>query len=69
MERAVELRMRSEIAAGKMLRDMAARGERAVRKNMKSQRATSKLAGLGVTNAVEPVSSTSLRRSQLPAAC
>ena len=46
---ATEIRMRAERRAGELLRDMATRGERAVRKNMKSQGATSKLADLGVT--------------------
>jgi hypothetical protein len=41
--------MRAEIRAGELLAEMAAKGERAVRKNMKSQAATSKLADLGIT--------------------
>jgi hypothetical protein len=46
---ATEIRMRAERRAGEMLVEMAMRGERAVRKNMKSQPATSKLADLGVS--------------------
>jgi N6-adenosine-specific RNA methylase IME4 len=46
---ATEIRMRAERRAGELLIDMAERGERAVRKNMKSQPATSKLADLGLT--------------------
>ena len=49
ISQATEIRMRAERRAGELLRDMATRGERAVRKNMKSQGATSKLADLGVT--------------------
>ena len=45
---ATEIRMRAERRAGELLRDMAERGERAVRKNMKSQPATSKLSDLGI---------------------
>src|SRR6476660_2537054 len=40
---ATEIRMRAERRAGKLLIEMAEKGERAVRKNMKSQPATSKL--------------------------
>ena len=40
--------MRAERRAGELLSEMAERGERAVRKNMKSQPATSKLADLGI---------------------
>jgi N6-adenosine-specific RNA methylase IME4 len=46
---ATEIRMRAERRAGELLIEMAERGERAVRKNMKSQAATSKLADLGLT--------------------
>jgi N6-adenosine-specific RNA methylase IME4 len=46
---ATEIRMRAERRAGELLREMADNGERAVRKNMKSQRTTSKLADIGVT--------------------
>ena len=45
---ATEIRMRAERRAGELLRDMAERGERAIRKNMKSQPATSKLSDLGI---------------------
>jgi hypothetical protein len=41
--------LRAEIKAGELLAEMADKGERAVRKNMKSQRATSKLSDLGVS--------------------
>jgi hypothetical protein len=41
--KATDIRMRAERKAGELLREMAERGERAVRKNMKSQPATSKL--------------------------
>ena len=44
---ATEIRMRAEIRAGELLAEMADRGERAIRKNMKSQGATSKLSDLG----------------------
>jgi hypothetical protein len=40
--------------AGELLAQMAERGERAVRKNMKSQAATSKLSDLGVTKKQPP---------------
>ena len=46
---ATEIRTRAERRAGELLRDMAQAGERAVRKNMKSQPATSKLSDLGIT--------------------
>jgi N6-adenosine-specific RNA methylase IME4 len=46
---ATEIRMRAVRRAGELLIAMAKRGERAVRKNMKSQPATSKLADLGVS--------------------
>lgn len=46
---ATEIRLRSEIRAGELLQNMAKTGERAVRKNMKSQPVTSKLADLGVS--------------------
>ena len=49
IEHATEIRMLAEIKAGELLREMAQAGERAVRKNMKSQPATSKLADLGIT--------------------
>jgi hypothetical protein len=49
IEHATEIRMRAEIRAGEMLAVMAKNGERAVRKNMKSQPATSKLSDLGVS--------------------
>jgi hypothetical protein len=41
--------LRAQIRAGELLREMAQKGERAVRKNMKSQPATSKLSDLGVS--------------------
>jgi hypothetical protein len=44
-----EFHFRERRRAGELLREMAERGERAVRKNMKSQPATSKLSDLGVT--------------------
>jgi hypothetical protein len=46
---ATDIRMRAEIRAGELLAEMANKGERAVRKNMQSQQATSKLSDLGVT--------------------
>ena len=46
--------MRAERRAGELLRDMAERGERAVRKNMKSQPATSKLSDLGINKTKSP---------------
>lgn len=46
---ATDIRMRAERRAGELLIDMAKRGDRAVRKNMKSQPATSKLSDLGIT--------------------
>jgi len=46
---ATDIRMRAERRAGELLTEMAKRGERVVRKNMKSQPATSKLSDLGVT--------------------
>jgi N6-adenosine-specific RNA methylase IME4 len=49
IENATDIRLRAEIRAGELLAEMAKRGERAVRKNMKSQPATSKLSDLGVT--------------------
>jgi N6-adenosine-specific RNA methylase IME4 len=48
IDHATEIRMRAEIRAGELLAEMAERGERAVRKNMKSQPATSKLSDLGI---------------------
>lgn len=45
---ATEIRLRAERRAGVILAAMAKRGERAIRKNMKSQLATSKLRDLGV---------------------
>ena len=51
---ATEIRMRAERRAGELLRDMAERGERAVRKNMKSQPATSKLSDLGINKTQSP---------------
>jgi poly-D-alanine transfer protein DltD len=47
--KATEIRMRAERRAGDLLAQMAKQGQRAVRKNMKSQPATSKLSDLGVT--------------------
>jgi N6-adenosine-specific RNA methylase IME4 len=49
IKQATEIRMRAERRAGELLIDMARNGERAVRKNMKSQAATSKLSDLGIT--------------------
>jgi N6-adenosine-specific RNA methylase IME4 len=49
IQHATEIRMRAERRAGELLIEMAKRGERAIRKNMKSQAATSKLSDLGVT--------------------
>jgi N6-adenosine-specific RNA methylase IME4 len=46
---ATEIRMRAERRAGELLIEMAGRGERAIRKNMKSQRATSKLSDFKIT--------------------
>jgi N6-adenosine-specific RNA methylase IME4 len=46
---ATDIRKRAERRAGEILREMAKTGERAVRKNMKSQPATSKLSDLGIT--------------------
>jgi hypothetical protein len=48
IDQATEIRLRAERRAGELLRDMADRGERAVRKNMKSQPATSKLSDLNI---------------------
>jgi hypothetical protein len=48
IDQATEIRLRAERRAGELLRDMADRGERAVRKNMKSQPATSKLSDLDI---------------------
>lgn len=49
IQHATEIRMRAERRAGELLIVMAKRGERAIRKNMKSQPATSKLSDLGVS--------------------
>jgi hypothetical protein len=49
VDQATEIRLRAERRAGELLREMADRGERAVRKNMKSQPATSTLFDLGVS--------------------
>jgi hypothetical protein len=49
LDMATEIRLLAERRCGALLRDMAASGERAVRKNMKSQATTSKLSDLGVT--------------------
>jgi hypothetical protein len=48
IDQATEIRLRAERRAGELLKDMAANGERAVRKNMKSQPATSKLSDLDI---------------------
>jgi hypothetical protein len=48
IDQATEIRLRAERRAGELLRDLADRGERAVRKNMKSQPATSKLSDLDI---------------------
>jgi hypothetical protein len=48
IDHATEIRLRAERRAGELLRDMAQAGERAVRKNMKSQPATSKLSDLNI---------------------
>jgi hypothetical protein len=48
VDQATEIRLRAERRAGELLREMADRGERAVRKNMKSQPATSTLSDLGI---------------------
>ena len=48
IDQATEIRLRAERRAGELLRDMAQAGERAVRKNMKSQPATSKLSDLDI---------------------
>jgi hypothetical protein len=48
IDQATEIRLRAERRAGELLKDMAAAGERAVRKNMKSQAATSKLRDLNI---------------------
>src|SRR5262249_37349047 len=47
--RATEIRMRAERRAGELLIEMANKGQRAVRKNMKSQPATSKLADFKIS--------------------
>ena len=62
---ATDIRMRAERRAGELLSEMAERGERAVRKNMKSQPATSKLADLGIN---KTQSSRWQRLAALPAA-
>jgi N6-adenosine-specific RNA methylase IME4 len=49
IDRATDIRLRAEIRAGELLAEMADTGARAVRKNMKSQPATSKLADLDIT--------------------
>jgi hypothetical protein len=48
IDQATEIRLRAERRAGELLKDMAQAGERAVRKNMKSQPATSKLSDLNI---------------------
>jgi hypothetical protein len=48
IDQAIEIRLRAERRAGELLKDMAQTGERAVRKNMKSQPATSKLSDLNI---------------------
>jgi hypothetical protein len=48
IDQATEIRLRAERRAGELLRDMAQAGDRAVRKNMKSQPATSKLSDLNI---------------------
>jgi len=48
IDQATEIRLRAERRAGQLLKDMAQAGERAVRKNMKSQAATSKLSDLDI---------------------
>jgi hypothetical protein len=48
IDRATEIRLRAERRAGELLKDMAQAGKRAVRKNMKSQPATSKLSDLNL---------------------
>lgn len=49
IDHVTDIRMRAEMRAGELLIAMAKGGERATRKNMKSQGATSKLADLGVS--------------------
>jgi N6-adenosine-specific RNA methylase IME4 len=46
---ATEIRLRAERRAGELLIDMAKTGARAIRKNMKSQAATSKLSDLSIS--------------------
>jgi hypothetical protein len=48
IDHATEIHLRAERRAGELLKDMAQAGERAVRKNMKSQPATSKLSDLNI---------------------
>jgi hypothetical protein len=48
IDHATEIHLRAERRAGEILKDMARAGERAIRKNMKSQPATSKLADLDI---------------------
>jgi hypothetical protein len=48
IDQATEIRLRAERRAGELLKNMAQAGERAVRKNMKSQPATSKLSDLNI---------------------
>jgi hypothetical protein len=48
IDHATEIRLRAERRAGELLKEMAQAGERAVRKNMKSQPATSKLSDLNI---------------------
>ena len=48
IDHATEIHLQAERRAGELLKDMAQAGERAVRKNMKSQPATSKLSDLNI---------------------
>jgi hypothetical protein len=48
LDHVTEIRLRAERRAGEILKEMAQAGERAVRKNMKSQPATSKLSDLNI---------------------
>jgi hypothetical protein len=66
LDDATEIRKRAEIRAGELLAEMAVNGERTVRKNMKSQAATSKLVDLGVTKSKHAISS-EISAPQMPA--